>query len=37
VADYKARIRAGDPAYAPDTEHDAIIDLLFPEVLAVQV
>lgn len=35
VTEYKARIRAGDPAYAPNTEHDALVGLLFPEVLAV--
>ncbi|MCP5285393.1 MAG: hypothetical protein H6933_10875 [Burkholderiaceae bacterium] len=35
VAEYKARIRAGDPAYAPDMEHDALVGLLFPEVQAI--
>ena len=34
VTEYKARMRAGDPAYAPDNEHDALVDLLFPEVMA---
>jgi hypothetical protein len=37
VTEYKARMRAGDPAYAPDNEHDALVDLLFPEVMAAQV
>lgn len=32
VAEYKARIRACDPDYAPDTEHDALVRLLFPEM-----
>lgn len=35
VAEYKARMLAGDPAYTPDSEHDALVDLLFPEVAAV--
>lgn len=37
VTEYKARMRAGDPAYAPDNEHDALVELLFPEVMAAQV
>lgn len=37
VAEYKERIRADDPAYVPDTEHDALVDVLFPEVMATQV
>ncbi len=37
VAEYKARMQAGDQAYAPDAEHDALVDLLFPEVSATQM
>ncbi len=37
VAEYKARMRAGDPAYAPNAEHDALVELLFPEVTAAHV
>ncbi len=35
VVEYKAAIREGDPAYAPNTEHDDLVGLLFPEVMAV--
>lgn len=35
VIEYKAAIRAGDPTYAPDTEYDDLVELLFPEVMAV--
>lgn len=34
VAEYKARIHQGDPAYAADTSHDALVRLLFPELFA---
>lgn len=37
VTEYKARIRAGDPAYALDTEHDALVEVLFPEVAATEL
>ncbi|MBG6083200.1 DUF6035 family protein [Rubrivivax gelatinosus] len=37
VKAYKARIAAGDPTYAPDERHDALIALLFPEVAAVEL
>ncbi len=37
VAEYKARMRGGDPAYAPNVEHDALVGLLFPEVMAVHL
>jgi hypothetical protein len=37
VSEYKARIRDGDPAYAEDDEHDALVGLLFPEVTAVKL
>jgi hypothetical protein len=37
MAEYKASMRAGDPAYAPDAEHDALVELLFPVVMAAQV
>lgn len=33
VAVYRARMREGDPEYAPDHEHDALVSLVFPEVL----
>jgi hypothetical protein len=32
VAEYKARIADGDPAYIADTAHDALVRLLFPEL-----
>lgn len=32
VAEYKARIAHGDPAYTADTTHDALVRLLFPEL-----
>lgn len=34
VAEYKARIARGDPAYTADTSHDALVRLLFPELFA---
>jgi len=34
VAEYKARIAHGDPAYKADTAHDALVRLLFPELFA---
>ena len=34
VAEYKARIADGDPAYTADTAHDALVRLLFPELFA---
>lgn len=34
VAEYKARIQQGDPAYAADKSHDALVKLLFPELFA---
>lgn len=37
VSEYKARMRLGDPAYAPDIEHKALIEMLFPEVMAAEV
>lgn len=32
VAEYKARIHQGDPSYAADRTHDALVRLLFPEL-----
>lgn len=32
VAEYKVRIHQGDPAYAADKTHDALVQLLFPEL-----
>lgn len=37
VVEYKAAIRAGDPTYTADTEHDDLVKLLFPEAMAVTV
>lgn len=37
VAEYKARIRANDPAYRQDTSHDELIEFLFPEVAEVEL
>jgi hypothetical protein len=37
VAEYKARMREGDPAYKPNTEHDALVEMLFPEVVAAEL
>lgn len=37
VSEYKARMRLGDPAYAPNIEHKALIEMLFPEVMAAEV
>ena len=34
VAEYKARIQQGDPAYVADKTHDALVSLLFPELFA---
>lgn len=34
VAEYKARIARGDPAYTADTTHDALVRLLFPKLFA---
>lgn len=34
VAEYKARIAGGDPAYTADTAHDALVRLQFPELFA---
>lgn len=36
VAEYKARIKAGDSAYTPDKTHDGLVRMLFPEVMAEQ-
>jgi len=32
VAAYKEKLRAGDPAYAPDLTHNDLVQLLFPEM-----
>lgn len=32
VVEYKPKLRAGDPAYAPDTKHEMLVRLLFPEL-----
>lgn len=34
VTEYKTRIQQGDPAYAADKTHDALVSLLFPELFA---
>ena len=36
VAEYKARIRTGDSAYAPDNTHDDLVRILFAAVMSEQ-